>query len=261
MFRRRGGTQPGPSPSTGEQGDPQGGPTAPSSSPPDREAATGTSQGSKPHDRSLRWLIPPAVLLIAVVLVRAFLVAPFSIPSGSMEPTLEIGDRILVNRLSSVPDLQRGDVVVFDASRAFDLPETSPDLLHRLRNAVGSIVGQGSDSDYVKRIIGLPGDHVHCCGTDGRIVVNGVAVDEPYLYPGDVPSATTFDVTLPPDRYWVMGDHRSASADSRSHMGAPGGGMVPGEDIIGQVWVRYWPPGRISTLSPVPLSAIPRNGQ
>lgn len=201
------------------------------------------------------------MVLIAIILVRAFLVAPFSIPSGSMEPTLQVGDRILVSRLTGPDDLQRGDVVVFDASRAFDLPESTPSLLRRIANAIGSIVGQGSDTDYVKRVIGLPGDHVRCCAVDGRLVVNGVEADEPYLARGEAPSATTFDVTLPSDRYWVMGDHRSASADSRSHMGAPGGGMVPGEDIIGQVWVRYWPPGRTGTLPSVPLSAIPRNGQ
>jgi signal peptidase I len=213
------------------------------------------------HDRRLRWLVPPAVVLLAVILVRAFLLAPFAIPSGSMEPTLEVGDRILVSRLGSAHDLERGDVIVFDASTAFNLHERTPGLLQRVVDAVGSIIGQGSDTDYVKRVVGLPGDHVRCCSADGRVVVNGVAVDEPYLFPGDAPSTTTFDVTLPADRYWVMGDHRSASGDSRSQLGAPGGGTVPGEDIIGQVWVRYWPPGRIGTLSPVPLSAIPRNGQ
>ncbi|MGN6754348.1 MAG: signal peptidase I [Intrasporangium sp.] len=213
------------------------------------------------HDRRLRWLIPPAVILLAVIVVRAFFLAPFSIPTGSMEPTLEVGDRILVTRLGTPQDVGRGDVVVFDASTAFNLHEDTPGLLQRVVDAIGSIVGQGPDTDYVKRVIGLPGDHVRCCSEHGRLVVNGVTVDEPYLFPGDAPSATTFDVTLPADRYWVMGDHRSASADSRSQLGAPGGGMVPGEDIIGQVWVRYWPPGRIGTLSQVPLSAIPRNGQ
>lgn len=178
-----------------------------------------------------------------------------------MEPTLAAGDRILVSRLGSAQDLHRGDVIVFDASAAFSLPSDTPGVLQRVVDAVGSLVGQGPDTDYVKRVIGLPGDHVRCCSADGRLEVNGVAVDEPYVYPGDVPSATTFDVTLPADRYWVMGDHRSASADSRSHMGAPGGGMVPGEDIIGQVWVRYWPPDRIGTLPPAPLSASSRNGQ
>ena len=240
-------------------------PTAPLTSPqPERAEVTDGPRHERRRsgrDRRLRWLVPAVVVVVTVVLVRAFVVAPFSIPSGSMEPTLQIGDRILVSRLGSPQDLRRGDVIVFDASKAFNLDEGTPSLLQRVTDAVGSLVGQGSDTDYVKRVVGLPGDHVRCCAVDGRVVVNGVPVDEPYLFPGDKPSATTFDVTLPAGRVWVMGDHRSSSADSRSQLGAPGGGMVPEEDIIGQVWVRYWPPGRIGTLSPVPLSAIPRNGQ
>jgi signal peptidase I len=229
-----------------------------------RERTVGDEQHDHPgapRHRRLRWLVPPAVLILAVIVVRAFLLVPFSIPSRSMEPTLQVGDRILVSRLGSPDDLRRGDVVVFDASAAFNLHEDTPGPLQRVVDAVGSIIGQGSDTDYVKRVVGLPGDHVRCCSEDGRLQVNGVAVSEPYLFPGDAASTTTFDVTLPADRYWVMGDHRSSSADSRSQLGAPGGGMVPGEDIIGQVWVRYWPPGRIGTLWQVPLSAIPRNGQ
>ncbi|MDN5795008.1 MAG: signal peptidase I [Intrasporangium sp.] len=218
-------------------------------------------RGGSRRDRRLRWLVVPAIVLIAIILVRAFLISPYAIPTGSMEPTLQVGDRILVSRLASPQDLERGDVIVFDASAAFHLDEGTPGLLRRVMDTVGSVVGEGADTDYVKRLIGLPGDRVRCCAVHGRITVNGAAVDEPYLYPGDAPSTTTFDVTLPADRYWVMGDHRSVSADSRSHLGAPGGGMIPGEDVIGQVWVRYWPPDRVGTLTPVPLSAIPRNGQ
>lgn len=205
--------------------------------------------------------MPPTVVLLAVVLVRAFLVAPFSIPSGSMEPTIEVGDRILVNRTVSPEDLRRGDLIVFDASAAFGIRSPQTGLTRTLGNAIGSLVGRGSDTDYVKRIIGLPGDHVRCCAEDGRLVVNGVPLVEPYLYPGDEPSATPFEVTVPADRFWVMGDHRAASADSRAYLGAPGGGTVPGEDIIGQVWMRYWPPGRIGTFPTVPQSAFARNGQ
>lgn len=240
-------------------------PTAPLPSPQaDRAEVTDVPRHERRRsgrNRRLRWLVPVVGFVVTILLVRAFVAAPFSIPSGSMEPTLQIGDRILVSRLGSSQDLRRGDVIVFDASKAFNLDEGTPSLLQRVSDAVASLVGQGSDTDYVKRVVGLPGDHVRCCAEDGRLVVNGVPVDEPYLYPGDKPSATTFDVTLPPGRVWVMGDHRSESADSRSQLGAPGGGMVPEEDIIGQVWVRYWPPGRIGTLSQVPLSAIPRNGQ
>ncbi|WP_347354675.1 signal peptidase I [Intrasporangium sp.] len=257
---RHGGAQPGSGLSPGGGADGRGTSTAS----PSRQRPDGPGGGAarrRARDRRLRWLVLPAVVLVAAVLVRVFLVVPYSIPTGSMEPTLQVGDRILVDRLGSPDDLRRGDVVVFDASAAFHLGEPTSGLLDRAIGTVGSIVGEGPDTDYVKRVVGLPGDHVRCCAGDGRITVNDVAVDEPYLYPGDPPSATTFEVTLPPDRFWVMGDHRSASADSRSQLGAPGGGMVPGGDIIGQVRVRYWPPDRIGTFSPVPLSAIPRNGQ
>jgi signal peptidase I len=225
------------------------------------EAGSAAGLGTRHPDRWMRWLVPPALVLFAVILVRAFLVAPFSIPSGSMEPTLEAGDRILVNRTVSPEDLHRGDLIVFDASAAFGIRDAQTGLLRTLGNAIGSLVGRGSDTDYVKRIIGLPGDRVRCCAEDGRLLVNDVPFDEPYLFPGDEPSASPFEVVVPRDRFWVMGDHRSASADSRAYLGAPGGGTVPGEDIIGQVWMRYWPPGRIGTFPTVPQSATPRNGQ
>lgn len=211
--------------------------------------------------RSLRWLVAPAVVLLVVLLVRAFLVTPFGIPSASMEDTLQVGDRVLVSRLTGPEELRRGDVVVFDASRAWGVGEPSGGSFQALVGAAQSLIGQGPDTDYVKRVVGLPGDHVRCCAADGRIEVNGVAVDEPYLKAGDGPSLTTFDVTLPPDRFWVMGDHRSASADSRAHLGEPGGGAVPGDDIIGKVWVRYWPLDRLGSLPTGPLSSVPRNGE
>ena len=92
---------------------------------------------------------------------------------------------------------------------------------------------------------------MRCCAPDGRLEINGVAVTEPYVAPGQKPSDLTFDVTVPPDRFWVMGDNRGSSADSRAHLGDPGGGMVPGDDIIGKVWVRYWP---LDRLGPVDAS-------
>lgn len=223
---------------------PERGSTAPSSSLPDSQAEAAQHR--------FRWLLGPAIVLIAILLVRNFLVAPFSIPSGSMENTLLVGDRVLVNRLVDTHDLKRGDVVVFDATRAFHLQSPPASPLRRVVDAVAGLVGQGSDTDYVKRIIGVPGDRVRCCADDGRLVVNGDPIDEPWIKPGEVPSRVTFDVTVPADRYWVLGDNRGNSSDARSHLGDPGGGMLPAEDIIGQVWVRYWPLDRLGSIDPTP---------
>jgi signal peptidase I len=225
------------------------------------EQSGGRTAPSASRNDSLRWLVPPAVVLLVVLLVRAFLVTPFSIPSGSMEPTLQVGDRILVDRTVDPADLHRGDVIVFDAADAFALESGSRGIGGALSDVLGAIVGQGPETDYVKRVIGMPGDHVVCCGTDGRLVINDVPIEEPYLHPGDAASASHFDIVVPAGRYWVMGDHRSASSDSRAHLGAPGGGSVPADDIIGQVRVRYWPFDRGGRIDPSPISSTSGNGQ
>lgn len=224
--------------------------------------ATGAGGGANGYAaRRHRWLLGPALLLLAIVVVRAFVLTPFGIPSGSMQDTLLVGDRILVSRLAAPRDLHRGDVIVFDASDAFHLPVPDRGVLQSLVAAVQSLTGTGEPTDYVKRVIGVPGEHVRCCASDGRLEVDGVAVTEPYLAPGQRPSAVTFDVTLPPDRFWVMGDNRAASSDSRAHLGDPGGGMVPADDIIGKVWVRYWPLDRLGPVASGPAVPVPRNGE
>ncbi len=204
-----------------------------------------TSAAPQPEAaRGSQWwvyLIVGLVLVLILLALRAFLVQSFSVPSVSMEPTIAPGDRLLVSRLVRGEGLHRGDIVVFDGTTAFPASGDG-----------------GGETDYVKRVIGLPGDHVVCCDPSGRLLVNGVAVDEPYLWPGDRPSALTFDVTVPAGSMWVMGDHRSESGDSRSYLGRPGGGMVPLRDVIGQATVRYWPPGRLGSLGgPGPVSTVP----
>ncbi|GAA2745885.1 hypothetical protein GCM10009868_29110 [Terrabacter aerolatus] len=240
------------------------GSTAPSSRP-GESAATDTRAagrgGAYAAARRHRWLLGPALLLLAVVVVRAFLVTPFGIPSQSMEDTLLIGDRILVSRTTAPTDLQRGDIVVFDASQAFNLRVPERGVVQTLVEAVESLAGKGQPTDYVKRVIGVPGDHVRCCSADGRLEINGVAVTEPYIAPGQKPSNLTFDVTVPPDRFWVMGDNRGSSSDSRAHLGDPGGGMVPGDDMIGKVWVRYWPLDRLGPVDQGQIASVPRNGE
>lgn len=212
-----------------------------------------------------RALLLAGVGLVLMLIVRAFLVQSFYIPTGSMEPTLEPNDRILVNKIGVESSIQRGDLVVFDGSRTF-APHAADgaDAGSRLGKALGAMASllsiQMSQSDYVKRVIGLPGDHVVCCDVNHLVTVNDVPVDERYLYPGDAPSDLTFDVTVPAGRVWLMGDHRSISADSRAHLGDPGGGMVRLDDVIGRAAMIYWPPNRAGALrAPAFLDRIPHN--
>ncbi|MFC4502131.1 MULTISPECIES: signal peptidase I [Streptomyces] len=168
------------------------------------------------------------VCLLFLLVLNAFVVQPFQIPSGSMENGLRIGDRVLVNKLAYRFGAQprRGDVVVFDGTGYF------------------------GNSDYVKRVVGVGGDHVVCCDKEGRIRVNGRSVDESaFLYPGDSPSTVDFDVAVPEGTLFVLGDHRSVSSDSRDHLGSPGGGMIPVSDVIGRAdWV-VWPYGHLTRLA------------
>jgi signal peptidase I len=203
------------------------------------------------------WDIPVtiAISLGVVLLITTFLVKPFSIPSGSMENTLQIGDRVLVNRaVYRIRDIERGDVVVFDGSGRFVPAQVIPD-----RDPItGALVWVGQSfglvtpdsTDFIKRVIGVGGDRVTCCDADGRITVNGVPLQEDYLYPGDAPSLQPFDVEVPEGMLWVMGDHRSASADSRSHLGSPGGGFIPEDVVVGRAMNVVWP---LSRLSSIPL--------
>jgi signal peptidase I len=161
-----------------------------------------------------------------------------------MEPTVRVGDRVLVSRLSHLTgDVRRGDVVVFDGAGVF-APATPPAASPLAQAGRGVAAGFGvpvGARDYVKRVIGLPGEHVTCCDAQGRITVDGKPLAEPYLDPAARASATPFDLVVPAGRLWVMGDHRVASADSRAHLAEPGQGTVPMKHVVGRVVGIYWP--------------------
>ncbi|WP_203991421.1 signal peptidase I [Sphaerisporangium rufum] len=191
--------------------------------PPGDEPPSGPAGGGRASVR--RWESVLLVIggVVAALLIRTFVLDTFFIPSESMERTLMIDDRVVVNRLSG--GIDRGEVVVFD----------------------------GWDGETtIKRVIGVGGDRVTCCDEAGRVAVNGVPLlEEAYLYRDDVPSQERFDVVVPKGRLWLMGDHRAASQDSRAYRDDEFHGTVPVRDVIGRAVVRYWPFSRVGTL-PVP---------
>jgi signal peptidase I len=187
--------------------------------------------------------------LLLSLIVKTWLMQAFYIPSESMENTLLIGDRVIVTKLVPSPiDLQRGDIIVFDDPDHW-LPAPIPIQRSPLANALNStltfvgLLPSDEGNHLIKRVIGLPGDHVVCCDDNQKLTVNGVPLTEPYLYPGDAPSLQTFDITVPAGRVWVMGDHRSDSADSRPHDEGSGGakGTVPESLIVGRALTVVWP--------------------
>jgi signal peptidase I len=198
------------------------------------------------------------IALLLAVLIKTFAIQAFWIPSGSMENTLEVNDRVLVNKIVyHIRDIHRGDIVVFNGDGSWD-PGTVPvagNIFQQFASGFASMFGFGTPGDIlIKRVIGIPGDRVACCDAQGRVTVNGVALNEQgYLYPGSAPSLSRFNIVVPPGRLWVMGDNRFWSADSRDHMGDPGGGTIPESAVVGRAFIIIWPVNRLRIL-PIPAT-------
>ncbi|MFF2655328.1 signal peptidase I [Streptomyces sp. NPDC058045] len=244
---------PGPDPESGDGGGP-------------RHGHPGTRGDDQPKKQRSFWKELPLLIGIALVLallIKTFLVQAFSIPSASMENTLQIGDRVLVDKLTpwfgSEPE--RGEVVVFNDPDNWlaGEPAPKPNAVQNVLSWIG-LMPSANEKDLIKRVIAVGGDTVECKGT-GPVKVNGKALDEKsYVYAGNTPCSVDeqggqFKVTVPKDRLWVMGDHRQNSLDSRYHHGKEYhdkyNGFVPVDKVVGRAIVVAWPPTRWSTL-PVP---------
>lgn len=191
------------------------------------------------------------IAIVVSFLVKTFLVRSFFIPSASMQQTLQIDDRVIVNELvPKIVPLEHGDVVVFRDPGGWLLataPAPPTNAVQQGTEWVLSLFGLASpesNDHLIKRVIGLPGDTVACCSPDGKITINGMPVDEPYitLPPGEKKaSGVPFNVTVPAKSVFVMGDNRYNSKDSRFNMDKPGGGFVAVDDIVGRAFVVSWP--------------------
>ncbi len=229
-------------------------------------AEKGDGRGSRKRGFAL-FLRDVALIIVAAIvisfLIKTFLIRSFYIPSESMEDTLLVNDRIIVNQL--VPDvtaIERGDVIVFTDPGGWLDPvyEAPKDPISGFLEWLGSIVGltaPDSNDHLIKRVIGLPGDHVTCCDDFGQLSINGLALDEsPYvLLPSGVTrvSSDSFDVKVPEGSLWVMGDNRYNSRDSRANRDKPGNGFVPIDDVVGRAILISWPVDRWTWLDNYPL--------
>ena len=227
----------------------------------DSDPGQPSTKGRRKGRRRSFWRELPiliAISLVLAVVIKTYFVQVFWIPSGSMENTLQINDRVLVNKLVyHFRGIHRGDIVVFNGDGSWDpgsVP-TSGNVFEQFGDGFASMFGFGHPGDIlIKRVIGLPGDRVACCDAQGRVTVNGVPLNETsYLYPGADPSQIRFNIVVPAGRLWVMGDNRLYSDDSRLHQNDPGGGTVPESAVIGRAFVIIWPPSHWRIL-PIPAT-------
>lgn len=218
----------------------------------------------KAKGSSLREL--PILIISALVLsiiVKTFFIQFFYIPSGSMENTLQVNDRVGVNKFGALfSDIKRGEVVVFRDPANWLSPnyDDSSGIRKVIKDSLVfvGVLPDPSKQYLIKRVIGVGGDKVRCCGKDGKIEVNGVSISEPYIYEGDKPSDSEFEVEVPQGFIWVMGDHRGASADSRFHTDDPNKGMVALDKVTGRATFIIWPFSNLAILEKgEDLSKIP----
>jgi signal peptidase I len=199
--------------------------------------------------------------LVMAVIVKGFFLQAFYIPSQSMEPGLLVNDKILVQKVSYwFGHPHRGDVVVFDDPGGW-LGESETFVASNPLQKGLELVGLFPTGGHlIKRVVGVGGDRVVCCDSAGRIMVNGTSLDEPYLMGGSggPTDGQKFDIRVPDGHLWVMGDNRGNSADSRVHLGDPGGGFVSEDEIVGKAWLRVWPLNRMGIITdPDSFDAVP----
>lgn len=226
------------------------------------DPASGSQSGGSTKDESSggtgRFLKEVAIVLICAlvlsVVVRTFFIQAFYVPSASMENTLLINDRILASKITTrISGVSRGEVVVFKDPGGWLPPTVSTaGPVSKVMEFVGLLPSSSGD-DLVKRAIGIAGDHVMCCNLKGQIVLNGVGLEEPYIKPGAGTDQVPFDIVVPANSIFVMGDNRGSSADSRYHLESNDGG-VPTDNVVGRVILKVWP---FSQFGTVPIPSVP----